>query len=130
MKVRFLKIGVGFNGQDVIHYIKETKKHWWNRWQVVMEGAAPLLFYKLPEGVKAVNELPRYINMASKIPASPPPFTKGDASIRKSMMDMVRNADEVYVGIREGDKYYVATDTISIQSCRDLQTLEIMDEDS
>lgn len=134
MKERFLKMGIGFNGLNVIHYIKEIKNHWWSKWKVVMDGAAPLIFYKLPEGVRAINELPSFIhktgNVAptSTLPSPPPPFPKGDVEVRKSMMEMVRNADEIYVGIIQDGKYYVATDTESIQSCKDLQSLEIIDE--
>lgn len=61
MKERFVRIGIGFNGQNIIHYIKEIKSHWWSKWKVVMDGAAPLIFYKLPEGVRAVNERPSFI---------------------------------------------------------------------
>lgn len=65
----------------------------------------------------------------STLPPPPPPFPKGDVEVRKSMIDMVRNADEIYVGIVQDGKYYVATDTESIQSCKDLQSLEIIDEE-
>lgn len=135
MKERFLRMGIGFNGQNIIHYIKEVKSHWWSKWKIVMDGAAPLIFYKLPEGVRAVNELPSFIikdgNIVptSTLPPPTPPFPKGDVEVRKSMMDMVCNADEIYVGIMQDGKYYVATDTESIQSCKDLQSLEIIDEE-
>lgn len=135
MKERFLRMGIGFNGQTIIRYIKEVKSHWWSKWKVVMDGAAPLIFYKLPEGVRAVNELPSFIfKNGNVVPTSilqppPPPFPKGDVEVRKSMIDMVRNADEIYVGIMQDGKYYVATDTESIQSCKDLQSLEIIDEE-
>lgn len=144
MKERFKKVKRVIDGCLVFVYIKEIKKHWWAKWKVVMDGAAPLIFYKLPEGVQAVNEFPRFdINLTRKdegvnigrypiksSPLPPPParFPKGDPVIRASMMDMVRNADEIYVGILQDGKYYLANDTTSIESFRDLKSLEI-DED-
>lgn len=134
MKERFKKVKRVIDGCLVFVYIKEIKKHWWARWKVVMDGAAPLIFYKLPEGVCAVNEMPRYsfssgIVPKSSMPPPPPPLPKGDKSIRKSMLDMVRNADEIYVGILQDGKYYLASDTTSIESLRTLQTLEIDEDD-
>lgn len=132
MKERFKKVKRVIDGCLVFVYIKEFKKHWWAKWKVVMDGAVPLIFYKLPEGMRAVNELPKYHFSSGIIPQSsmlpPPPFHKGDPVIRASMMDMVRNADEIYVGILQDGKYYLANDTTSIESFRDLKSLEI-DED-
>lgn len=144
MKERFVRMGILLNGSYIYHYIKEIKNHWWNKWKIVMDGAAPLIFYKLPEGVRAINELPKFKNIpcapatehlracVSHIAPPPPPFPKGDPMVRESMIDMVRNADEIYVGIKQDGKYYLANDTKSVESCRDLQTLEIIgdgDED-
>lgn len=141
MKERFKKILKRVDNSVFVCYVKETKAHWWNKWKTVMDGAAPLLFYKLPEGIRAVNELPSFkyllttdklaLSLAGIAPPPPPRCNKlqrGDIEIRESMMDMVRNADEIYVGILQDGKYYVATDTKSIQSCQDLRTLEF-DED-
>lgn len=44
------------------------------------------------------------------------------------MMDMVRNADEIYVGIMQDGKYYLANDTTSIESFQDLKSLEINED--
>lgn len=107
-----------------------------------MKDGAPLLFYKLPEGVQAVNELPHFklndehkepygvrIPSGSNMSAPQPIFPKGDAEVRRSMIDMMRNADEVYVGIKQDGKYYVAYDTESRQSLLDLQSLEIGEDE-
>lgn len=139
MKERFKHIRRIVDETTVFCYIKEQKKHWWSKWKTIMKDGAPLLFYKLPEGVQAVNELPRYrlnnetvetpnsgtsfweSNMSTPLPI----FPKGERSVRWSMIDMIRKADEVYVGIKQDGKYYVAYDTVSRQSLLDLQTLEI-----
>lgn len=141
MKERFKKIKKVVDGTINFFYIKEQKKHWWSKWKVVMKDAAPLLFYKLPEGVQAVNEFPRFgINLTcekkggflgrypikpSPLPPPPARFPKGDPSVRKSMEEMVRNADEIYVGIKQGGVYYVAYDTDSQENLLDLMNLEI-----
>lgn len=141
MKERFKKIKKVVDGTINFFYIKEQKKHWWSKWKVVMKDAAPLLFYKLPEGVQAVNESPRFgINLTRKdegvnvwsypikpSPLPPPParFPKGDSSVRKSMEEMVRNADEIYVGIKQDGVYYVAYDADSQENLLDLMNLEI-----
>lgn len=138
MKVRFVKMGIDINGQSVIHYIKEIKNHWWNRWKPVMDGAAPLIFYKLPEGMRAINELPCYsFSSATEklkeglahIPPPPKPhvFKKGDENVRRSMIDMIKNADSVYVGIMQDDKYYVAYDASSEEVLEDLKSLDLKD---
>ena len=139
MKERFKQIKKVIDGTINFCYIKEQKKHWWSKWKVVMKDAAPLLFYKLPEGVQAVNESPRFdINLTRKIeggflwrypikPLSLPPakFPKGDSSVRKSMEEMVRNADEIYVGIKQDGVYYVAYDADNQENLLDLMNLEI-----
>lgn len=141
MKERFKQIKKVVDGTINFCYIKEQKKHWWSKWKVVMKDAAPLLFYKLPEGVQAVNESPRFgINLTRKdegvivwsypikpSPLPPPParFPKGDSSVRKSMEEMVRNADEIYVGIKQDGVYYVAYDADSQDNLLDLMNLEI-----
>lgn len=141
MKERFKQIKKVVDGTINFCYIKEQKKHWWSKWKVVMKDAAPLLFYKLPEGVQAVNESPRFgINLTRKdegvnvwsypikpSPLPPPParFPKGDSSVRKSMEKMVRNADEIYVGIKQDGVYYVAYDADSQENLLDLMNLEI-----
>lgn len=141
MKERFKQIKKVVDGTINFFYIKEQKKHWWSKWKVVMKDTAPLLFYKLPEGVQAVNESPRFgINLTRKdegvnvwsypikpSPLPPPParFPKGDSSVRKSMEEMVRNADEIYVGIKQDGVYYVAYDADSQEYLLDLMNLEI-----
>lgn len=141
MKERFKQIKKVVDGTINFFYIKEQKKHWWSKWKVVMKDTAPLLFYKLPEGVQAVNESPRFgINLTRKdegvnvwsypikpSPLPPPParFPKGDSSVRKSMEKMVRNADEIYVGIKQDGVYYVAYDADSQENLLDLMNLEI-----
>lgn len=143
MKERFKQIKKVVDGTINFFYIKEQKKHWWSKWKVVMKDAAPLLFYKLPEGVQAVNESPRFgLNLTRKkesvnfwsypikpSPLPPPParFPKGDSSVRKSMEEMVRNADEIYVGIKQDGVYYVAYDTASRENLLDLMDLRIDD---
>lgn len=139
MKERFKQIKKVVDGTINFFYIKEQKKHWWSKWKVVMKDAAPLLFYKLPEGVQAVNESPRFdINLTRKkeggfwwrypikpLPLPPARFPKGDFSVRKSMEEMVRNADEIYVGIKQDGVYYVAYDADSQENLLDLMNLEI-----
>lgn len=143
MKERFKQIKKVVDGTINFFYIKEQKKHWWSKWKVVMKDAAPLLFYKLPEGVQAVNESPRFgLNLTRKkesvyfgrypikpSPLPPPParFPKGDSSVRKSMEEMVRNADEIYVGIKQDGVYYVSYDTASRENLLDLMDLRIDD---
>lgn len=143
MKERFKQIKRVIGGTNVFVYIKEQKMFWWSKWKVVMKEGAPLLFYKLPEGVRAINELPNYkLNDEHKVPwygvRTPtgsqmlpplPMFPKGDADVRISMADMVRQADEVYVGIKQDGKYYIAYDTESRQSLLDLQSLELGDDE-
>lgn len=134
MKERFVKMAIPFNGQNIVHYIKEIKNHWWSKWKIVMDGAAPLIFYKLPEGVKAVNELPSFHGVSATeklrlgvahIPPPPVPFPKGDQEARASMIDMVRDADEIFVGIKQDGKYYVAYDS-SAETLEYLQQLEFV----
>lgn len=142
MKERFRKIRKVIDGANVFCYIKEQKKHWWSKWKAIMKDGAPLLFYKLPEGVQAVNELPHFelndehkepygvrIPSGSNTSAPQPIFPKGDAEVRRSMIDMMCNADEVYVGIKQDGKYYVAYDTESRQSLLDLQSLELGEDE-
>lgn len=143
MKERFKQIKRVIDGNMVFCYIKEYKKYWWSKWKAVMKEGAPLLFYKLPEGVQAINELPNYkLNDEHKIPwygvRTPtnsqilpflPMFPKGDADVRISMTDMVRRADEVYVGIKQDGKYYIAYDTESRQSLLDLRNLELGEDE-
>lgn len=145
MKERFKQIKKVVDGTINFYYIKEQKKHWWSKRKVVMKDATPLLFYKLPEGVQAVNESPRFgINLTRKAegvnfwrypikpsPLPPPParFPKGDSSVRKSMEEMVRNADEIYVGIKQDGVYYVAYDTASRENLLDLMDLRIDDSE-
>lgn len=132
MKKRFKQVKKVINGTINFCYIKEQKKHWWSKWKVVMKDAAPLLFYKLPEGVQAVNELPNFklsdefkTPMVSNISIPQPIFPKGVGEVRMSMVDMVRNADEIYVGIKQDGKYYIAYDGDSIESISDLQNLKL-----
>lgn len=139
MKERFKHIRKFADGTMVSCYIKEQKKHWWSKWEIMTNDGIPLLYHKLPEGVQAVNELPRFESnektklgckcasplLESNISAPLPIFPKGDRSVRWSMIDMVRNADEVYVGIKQDGKYYVAYDTETRQNLLDLQYLEI-----
>ena len=128
MKERFVRIGIEFNEKEIIHYVKEIKKHWWSKWEIVMNGLAPMIFYKLPKGARAINEIPSFPHKGNY--GAPPPFIrKGTIEIRKDMINMVRNADEIYVGIIQDGKYYLACDTKNIQNCRDLQSLEIADEE-
>lgn len=136
MKERFVKMAIPLNGDIIYHYIKEIKNHWWSKWKMVMDGAAPLIFYKLPEGVKAINEIPRFHGVptteklrlgVAHIPPPPVPFPKGDQETRESMFDMVRNADEIYVGIKQDGKYYAAYDSSS-ETLVDLQQLEIVEK--
>lgn len=42
MKERFIMMHFGLDAEA--HYIKETKEHWWSRWEVVMDGPHPILF--------------------------------------------------------------------------------------
>ncbi len=139
MKERFKQVKRVIDGAMVFCYIKEQKKHWWSKWRIIMKEGAPLLFYKLPEGMKAINELPNYklgdnfkpksvgtkTSLESNMSVPQPIFPKGDAGARMSMIDMVRNADEVYVGIKQDGKYYVAYDTESEDSLQDLCNLEL-----
>ena len=140
MKERFKQIKKVVDGTINFFYIKEQKKHWWSKWKVVMKDTAPLLFYKLPEGVQAVNESPRFgINLTcekeggiwtypikpSPLPPPPARFPKGDFSVRNSREEMVRNADEIYVGIKQDGVYYVAYDADSQENLLDLMNLEI-----
>lgn len=137
MKERFKQIRKVVDGAMVFCYIKEQKKHWWSKWKAIMKDGAPLLFYKLPEGVQAVNELPHYKlgssfgvrqPTGSQMPCPAPSYPKGDADVRDSMIKMVLNADEVYVGIKQDGKYYIAFDAESRESLLDLQSLELEED--
>ncbi len=139
MKERFKQVKRVIDGAIVFCYIKEQKKHWWSNWKAIMEGGAPLLFYKLPEGMRAINEIPNYklddnFNLGVRKPIGSdisvplPIFPKGNADARRSMVDMVRNADEIYVGIKQDGKFYVAFDADSDESLCDLQNLMLKEE--
>lgn len=142
MKEQVKQVKRVIDGAMVFCYIKEQKKHWWSKWKTIMKEGAPLLFYKLPEGMKAINEMPHFklsedfkapmcgvrTSLESNMSAPLPIFPKGDAEVRRSMIDMVRKADEVYVGTKQDGKYYIAYDTESRESLYDLQRL-VLDED-
>ena len=44
MKVKFEKMSFNIGGHVWTHYIKKIKRHWWNRWEIVMDGNAPARF--------------------------------------------------------------------------------------
>lgn len=151
MKERFKQVELRIDGTLNFSYIKEQKKHWWSKWNVVMDGDKPLYFHTLPEGVQAVNEAPRHkIDRYStpwvypiKSSPLPPPtpaqlwqpiiptaFPKGDADVRSSMVDMIRNADEIYVGIKQDGVFYLAYEACSLESLHDLKGLTEEDDDN
>lgn len=48
---------------------------------------------------------------------------KGNREVRESMQEMVRNADEIYVGIKQEGKFYVAYDAKTEESLSELMNL-------
>ena len=148
MKERFKQVELHIDGTLNFSYIKEQKKHWWSKWDIVMDGDKPLYFHTLPEGVQAVNEAPRhkidrdcspwlYPIKPSPLPPTPAQlwkpiiptsFPKGDADIRSSMVDMIRNADEIYVGIKQDGVFYLAYEACSLESLHDLMDLKEDDD--
>jgi len=41
MKERYVKCKAG----GITYFIKEYKKHWWNRWKIEMEGNTPRIYF-------------------------------------------------------------------------------------
>lgn len=52
---------------------------------------------------------------------------KGNREVRESMQEMVRNADEIYVGIKQDGKLYVAYDAKTDESLSELMNLTTAD---
>lgn len=52
---------------------------------------------------------------------------KGNREVRESMQEMVRNADEIYVGIKQDGKFYVAYDAKTNESLSELMNLTTAD---
>lgn len=52
---------------------------------------------------------------------------KGNREVRESMQEMVRNADEIYVGIKQDGKLYVAYDAKTDESLNELMNLTTAD---
>lgn len=52
---------------------------------------------------------------------------KGNREVRESMQEMVRNADEIYVGIKQDGKLYVAYDAKTNESLSELMNLTTAD---
>ena len=64
--------------------IKELKKRWLNKWKVVLNEAAPMLFYKHPECLGLNKYLLLHI--------------KRDKGIK---LDMVKDADSIYIATKD-----------------------------
>lgn len=52
---------------------------------------------------------------------------KGNREVRESMQEMIRNADEIYVGIKQEGKFYVAYDAKTDESLNELKNLTTSD---
>ena len=44
MKAKFEKVTFNICGECVDYYVKWIKKHWWSRWEMVMDGNVPARF--------------------------------------------------------------------------------------
>lgn len=127
MKERFRKV---VDGVNAFCYIKEQKKHWWSKWKAVMDNGKPQQYTDIPKGGFCYNETIEERQVLSEKDLPDGFFPKGDAACRRSMIEMIRNADEIYVGIMQDGKYYIAQETENRESLSDLQHLELAtDED-
>ena len=44
MKIKFEKLSFSICGETHSYYIKLTKKYWWSKWKIVMNGPAPMTY--------------------------------------------------------------------------------------
>ena len=54
MKVKHEPCGYIIAGQVVTYYIRKIKKHWWSKWEIIMDGNVPQR-YELIDGYYTVK---------------------------------------------------------------------------